>query len=44
MTGELIQKLGRRVITSQADVRDSAALRAAVDQGWRSSAVSTSPW
>src|ERR1700759_3206002 len=32
-TAELIGKLGRRVLTSEVDVRDAAAVRKAVDEG-----------
>lgn len=32
-TAELVRKHGRRVVTAQADVRDEAALKSAVDRG-----------
>ena len=32
-TGRLVEKLGRRVVTSRADVRDLDALTAAIDEG-----------
>lgn len=32
-TAALVEKTGRRIVTVQADVRDGAALRAALDQG-----------
>jgi (+)-trans-carveol dehydrogenase len=32
-TAKLVEQLDRRVVTAQADVRDSAALQAAVDEG-----------
>jgi SDR family mycofactocin-dependent oxidoreductase len=34
-TGRLVEELDRRVVTVRADVRDPAAMRAAVDQGLR---------
>ena len=41
-TKSLVEKTGRRCVTAVADVRDLAALRAAVTPAWPSSGTSTS--